>query len=147
MNAELERQHERVADGTPYAPEAYLFVVRSLELSMLTSAPFQHIGGVELCWNMHRLAIKRYGTRAQETLESWGVRSTDDFGQIMYRLIDKGLSAKTDSDRIEDFHAVYVFDDAFAAKYREAPNQWSILSLFFIITLTAIFLAGAKLSV
>ena len=54
---------------------------------------------------------------AKAVLNSWGVRTTDDFGAIVFNLVDAGLMFKTEEDRIEDFHAVYDFDDVFVRSY------------------------------
>ena len=51
-------------------------------------------------------------------LNNWGIQRTRDFGEIVYNLIEIGEMTKSDTDRREDFDAVYDFDDAFQRDYQ-----------------------------
>jgi len=55
---------------------------------------------------------------ALTVLDHWGITSTQDLGRIVFMLIDVGLLARQESDRIEDFDAVYDFAEVFRAGYR-----------------------------
>jgi uncharacterized repeat protein (TIGR04138 family) len=48
---------------------------------------------------------------AKCVLNQWGIRSTGDFGEIVFGLIEIGQMRKTDSDRREDFDDVFNFDE------------------------------------
>jgi uncharacterized repeat protein (TIGR04138 family) len=50
-------------------------------------------------------------------LDSWGVRSTNDFGEIVYNLIKIGKMSKSDNDRREDFDNVYDFEQALVKEF------------------------------
>lgn len=54
---------------------------------------------------------------ARAVLNYWGLHTTADFGAVVYNLIKAGLMSRTDDDRIEDFNAVYSFDDALGRAY------------------------------
>jgi len=71
------------------------------------------VTGQELCRAIQCYAIHQFGLLAPSVLAHWGVRSTGDFGEIVFNLIDIGQMRKTDNDRREDFDDVYSFDDAF----------------------------------
>ena len=73
----------------------------------------RHISGQQLCEAIRLYAVKQYGGLAKSVLNHWGVRSTGDFGEIVFNLISIGQMRKTDSDRREDFDQVFDFDDAF----------------------------------
>jgi uncharacterized repeat protein (TIGR04138 family) len=51
-------------------------------------------------------------------LNSWGITSTSDFGEIVFNLIRIGHMRKTKEDRREDFDNVYDFDTGFEEEYR-----------------------------
>ena len=53
--------------------------------------------------------------------ESWGICSCEDIGHMVFNLIGAGIFGKTDEDSIEDFKAVYDFQEAFAKPY--APEK------------------------
>ncbi|TWT90101.1 hypothetical protein Mal64_04840 [Pseudobythopirellula maris] len=78
--------------------------------------PERHVTGQDLCRAIQGYAIDRYGLMAQSVLGHWGVRTTGDFGEIVFNLIDIGQMRKTDSDRREDFDDVYDFAEALGQK-------------------------------
>jgi uncharacterized repeat protein (TIGR04138 family) len=73
----------------------------------------RHVCGQQLCMGMRDLATLKYGMLAKTVLSHWGVRSTDDFGTLVYALIDRGELRSSEQDTIEDFKSVFDFVDAF----------------------------------
>lgn len=73
----------------------------------------RHVTGQELCRAIQRYAIDQYGMLARCVLDHWGVKTTGDFGEIVFNLIDIGQMRKTDNDRREDFDDVFDFGEAF----------------------------------
>ncbi len=78
----------------------------------------QHVTGQDLCEAALRYALAQYGLLARTVLESLGIRSTSDIGNIVYNLMKIGHMRKTPADRREDFDDVFDFDTAFATDYR-----------------------------
>jgi uncharacterized repeat protein (TIGR04138 family) len=76
-----------------------------------------HISGGELLEGIRRLALEQFGLLAPTVFRHWGVRSTDDFGRIVFEKIECGEMRKTDRDRLSDFFGVYDFDEAFDRQY------------------------------
>ena len=75
----------------------------------------RHVDGRQLCLGLRDYAVKQYGLLAPTVLSRWGIRRTDDFGRIVFAMIDAGLMRKADEDSLEHFHAVYDFEEAFSA--------------------------------
>ena len=73
----------------------------------------RHVDGRQLSEGLRDLAIRQFGLLAHEVLRAWNIHRTDDFGRIVYALIEGQELYKSDADRIEDFYAVFDFDDAF----------------------------------
>lgn len=73
----------------------------------------RHVSGRQLCLGLRDYAIDRYGPLAKTVLNRWGLTCTEDFGKIVFALIDAKLMRKTDEDSLEDFRDVYEFDEAF----------------------------------
>jgi uncharacterized repeat protein (TIGR04138 family) len=80
-------------------------------LDDLESEEERHVTGQQLCEAIRRYAVEQYGFMAKSVLNEWGIRTTGDFGEIVFSLIDIGQMKKTDSDRREDFDDVFDFDD------------------------------------
>jgi uncharacterized repeat protein (TIGR04138 family) len=112
-----------IAQDPRYKPEAYVFVHDALGHTWARLDQRRHITGRELLDGIKDLALKRYGPMARAVLNSWGVKTTDDFGAIVFNLVEAGLLSKTDEDRIEDFHDVYDFEDAFVHSYGIAEPE------------------------
>ena len=50
-------------------------------------------------------------------LKSWGIRTTRDFGEIVYTLIDYEWMSAQPTDTIDDFNEVYDFQTAFRDQF------------------------------
>ncbi len=74
----------------------------------------RHVSGQELCEAARQYGQQQYGYLAPTVLATWGIRRTDDIGQIVFNMIDIGQMRKTRSDKLEDFQDVFQFRDAFA---------------------------------
>jgi len=101
-----------------YHADAYLFVIDAVESVLLEISEVRHISGGELCAGIRKLAISRFGPMAREVLNFWGVHTTEDFGNIVFNLVEAALLLKTEHDRIDDFLDVYDFSEAFDRYYR-----------------------------
>jgi uncharacterized repeat protein (TIGR04138 family) len=77
-----------------------------------------HITGVELLDGIRDLALERYGLMARWVFASWGIRTTEDFGRVVFDLVEQGKMRKTDQDRLSDFYAVYDFEQVLDRDYR-----------------------------
>ena len=77
----------------------------------------RHVSGRDLCFALRRLAHDQYGYMARLVLESWGIKSTGDFGEIVYNLIKIKEMSKSDGDRREDFDNVYDFEQGLMREY------------------------------
>ena len=112
----------------PYPDEAFKFVSDGLrhtakvvhgestakETARGHIGPERHVSGPQLCLGLRDFAIQKYGFLARTVLERWGVRKTDDFGRIVFAMIESGMLRKSEDDAESDFHAVFDFDEAFS---------------------------------
>ena len=112
--AELRRR-----DGK-YNERAYVFVLAALEFAQTKLPARRHLSGVELAWACRDFALEQFGMLAATVLTHWGIKTTEDFGEIVFMLIDVGLLARQPNDRLEDFEHVYDFAEVFrgGAGYR-----------------------------
>ncbi len=105
-----------------YAPEAYLFLneglLRTLQQVEQREKKYRQITGAELADGLREHALEQFGPLAMTVLDRWGIRTTRDFGEIVFLLLSAGLLGKTDEDQIEDFDDLYDFDQAFRAPFR-----------------------------
>ncbi|MSQ90136.1 MAG: hypothetical protein EXS01_01915 [Phycisphaerales bacterium] len=97
-----------VQNGFGRASEAGL-----VETSQL-SIDERHISGQQLCFGLLEYAIEQYGLMAPVVLHRWNVQRTDDFGRIVFALIELGVLRKSPTDSIDDFRSVFDFDEVFS---------------------------------
>ncbi|MBN2379703.1 hypothetical protein JXM67_07875 [candidate division WOR-3 bacterium] len=111
----LARLQSVVNRDKRYRLEAYVFVIQALYRRMQNlkenTGERRHLTAVELLEGIRELGWERYGRLAKEVFEHWGVRATDDFGEIVFNLIEAGEFTKTDEDKREDFNAIFDFED------------------------------------
>lgn len=101
-----------------YAREAYHFVREALDytqqaISRANQGRMRHVTGQELLAGIRAYALKQYGPMALTLLQEWGVRRCEDFGEIVFNLVDAGVLSKTETDSRRDFAHGYDFDEAF----------------------------------
>jgi uncharacterized repeat protein (TIGR04138 family) len=100
-----------------YKFEAYTFVLAALHDTVSGLKKPRHITGGELALGIRKYALDQFGPMAKTVLHHWGIRTTLDFGKIVYALIDVQLLSKQPEDKLEDFDKVYEFEESFG-KYR-----------------------------
>jgi len=83
----------------------------------------RHVSGQQLCEAIRKFALTQYGYMAKTVLNSWGLHTTGDFGEIVFNLIRIGQMRKTPDDRREDFDDVYDFDTALLQEFKITPSD------------------------
>lgn len=112
---------ELVRRDSRYALEAYDFVYAALAHTqeMLGRAAAdagregredRHVSPRELLQGIRDLALREFGLMARTVFRMWGIQRTDDFGEIVFNLIEAELMSKTPEDDKRDFQAVYDLD-------------------------------------
>ena len=111
---EFVHQVETIAwrDGR-YRKEAYLFVYKALDYTLKELKARRHVTGKELLQGISAYGLEQYGPMTKTVFKYWGVRKTEDFGNIVFNLVEAGMMGKTDEDSIEDFRDMYDFDEEF----------------------------------
>ena len=80
----------------------------------------RHLTGQQLCEAIRLFALEQYGYMAKCVLNSWGVHTTGDFGEIVFNLIEIGQMRKTKHDRREDFDDVFDFETGLQQSFKIA---------------------------
>jgi uncharacterized repeat protein (TIGR04138 family) len=111
-----------------YQRDAYLFVREALEYTQKTIAKdtrgrVRHVTGQELLTGIRTFALEQFGPMAKTLLEEWGVRSCQDFGEIVFNMVEVGWLAKTKHDSRADFDHGYDFDDALVKPFLPKSKQ------------------------
>jgi uncharacterized repeat protein (TIGR04138 family) len=123
----MSRQLPPALLATKYPPEAFDFVRRGLDHTANNvhgaaepeQAPAsRHITGQQLCNGLRDFAIAEYGLMARTVLARWRISATEDFGHIVFALVEAKALSTTEGDSIRDFIDIFRFEEAFPTAVR-----------------------------
>ncbi|MSR51719.1 MAG: hypothetical protein EXS09_00320 [Gemmataceae bacterium] len=105
-----------------YAYEAYEFMFEALSHTQRLHgrAPVageepgadHHVSGSEILKGVVSLARDEFGFLARTVFQQWGLRKTDDVGEVVFNLIEANLLSKTEMDHRSDFQDLFELDHA-----------------------------------
>ena len=129
MTSSLQAMRDLLAEDQRYKLDAYQFIRESLQYAhehMIgelaedesgdKTGP-RHVTGQQLCEACRLYGIEQYGYLTKMVLGNWGIKSTSDFGDLVYNLIRIEQMRKSEADQREDFDNVYDFEDAFEPEF------------------------------
>ena len=101
-----------------YELEAYLFVRQALDttvkaLNKPKEGPGRHVTGQELLEGIRLFTLQEFGPMSLTVLHTWSIYKTDDFGNIVFNLVESGVLGSTSEDSQADFSGGYDFEEAF----------------------------------
>ena len=103
-----------------FAEGAYHFVRQALDhtisnLKKQCEKPNRrnHVSGQQLLDGIRLFALDQYGPMAKTLLDTWRIEKCEDFGDIVFNLVEHGILGKTEEDSREDFTGGYTFEEAF----------------------------------
>jgi len=128
MGRSSEDDYSAIVRQDPrYPVEAYRFVSEAIRYTAVKldkdkedvppDDARRHISGRELLMGIRELALEQFGHMAKVVLELWGIARTEDFGEIVFNMVEHECLRKTDEDSKKDFEGVYDFAEAFEAGF------------------------------
>ncbi len=102
---------------------AYHFVRQALDYTLKEHAGKadtggrRHVTGMELLDGIREYAINQFGPLTLTVFLEWNIRRCEDFGEIVFQLVDYGILGKTENDRKSDFAGGYDFEEAFLVPF------------------------------
>ena len=113
-----EALDQRLATDVRFHRDADLFMREALDFTQkLVSRENQgkgrHVTGQELLDGLRQYALQQFGPMTTTVFEEWGIRNCQNFGEIVFNMVEIGLLAKTEKDTRDDFQSGYDFTEAF----------------------------------
>ena len=115
----MKKNLEQIAgeDGR-FSPPGIRFVYEGLDFTAKKiTVERRHVSGQTLCEGLRKLAVKKWGRMAMVVLNVWGIKTTRDFGEIVYLMIRHELMSAQPTDSIDDFNDVYDFKTVFKDQF------------------------------
>lgn len=101
-----------------YSREAYEFVREALEYTRVWMDRRGHVTGQELLEGIRKYALDQFGPMAKTVLNFWGVKACEDFGHIVFNLVDQKVLSKTPEDSLDDFRSGHDFEEMFDKPFK-----------------------------
>lgn len=117
----LDRDPRYAEDAYHFLREALDFTIKLLEKPV--EGPGRHVSGQELLEGIRQFTLKEYGPMSLRVLHSWGIRRTEDFGEMVFNMVGVGILGKTAEDQKDDFAGGYDFETAFSKPFRSRQPQ------------------------
>ena len=120
MRRRMEKKNlEKIAreDGR-FSPAAIRFVYEGLGYTAkrIADEP-RHVTGQTLCEGLKKLAVEKWGRLALLVLNTWGIKGTREFGEIVYLMIKHKWMSAQPADSIDDFDDVFDFQAVFKEQF------------------------------
>jgi len=115
----MKKNLEQIAkEDDRFSPPGIRFVYEGLGFTVkkITVEP-RHVSGQTLCEGLRKLAVKKWGRMAMVVLNTWGIKTTRDFGEIVYLMIKHEWMSAQPADSIDDFNDVYDFKTVFKDQF------------------------------
>jgi uncharacterized repeat protein (TIGR04138 family) len=105
----MEHKILKLAREIGYDREALKFVFVGLQEAI--KEPGVHVSGQELCLALKKMGMEWFGWLAKTVFTTWGVHKTQDWGNIVFAMVDAEMMGKQEEDTIEEFTDVFDFDE------------------------------------
>ena len=119
-----------LAKDPRYRMDAYSFVRDALDFTQKATIREHrkalHVTGQQLLAGIRDFTLSQFGPMAITVLEEWGIKRCEDFGEIVFNMVESGMLSKTDKDSREDFQGGYDFEEAFRKPFLprdKAPSK------------------------
>lgn len=114
-----------------YDREAYVFLRDGLDFchkaffkgARKKEGQGSHVTVQQLLDGIRLYALQEYGPMALTVLDSWGIRNCEDFGNIVFNMVESKLLSTTENDTPEEFRKGYAFKEAFRDPFLPARQK------------------------
>jgi uncharacterized repeat protein (TIGR04138 family) len=123
-----------LAKDARYQRDAYHFVKDALDHTQKlvlrqNREQMRHVSGQELLNGVRDYALTQFGPMTKMVFEEWGIKCCEDFGEIVFNMVEIGLLGKTEKDSRADFANGYSFDEAFRKPFLPANRTEALKDL------------------
>lgn len=90
-----------------YSPQSYFFVFEVFESIFHKLGQQRHVTGQELAEYFLDYGTEKFGPLRDMVFKFWGIKSSEDLGEIVYNLINSNLLKKLATDTKGDFSGIF----------------------------------------
>ncbi len=121
MNKQFYRIVEDIhTKDSRYSEGVYEFVMQALSYTQKKYKKSHHVTAEELLVGIKELLTSTFGPMTLTVLQYWGISSTEDFGNVVFNLVEDKILSRAEDDEFDKFKDVYDFETTFKNDYRKA---------------------------
>ena len=132
--SDLLKQHAALQTAFTNDPrfniEAYAFVCEAVDFTCRKLDQRTDIQGHELLDGIIELALEQFGFLAHLVFQHWGITTTDDFGDMVFTLVEAGLLGRSPRDSKADFANVFDLHQALDERYTITDEPSSVYDAY-----------------
>ena len=97
-----------------YAPRAYALL---MDVFRYLTADGKHVSAADILDEFREMTLDQFGPLSYRVLVEWGVKSTEDVGEMIFNLAESHRIGKDEGDTAESFAGGFNFKEAFLGPY------------------------------
>ena len=117
INYERDNFDDIVARDKRYNARAYALLVTVLD-TLGGEDHNEHFSSEDILEEFRESALEQFGPLTYTVLTEWGVKCTEDVGEMMFNLVESKRIARDEQDTPENFMGGYDFKEAFLDPYQ-----------------------------
>lgn len=102
-----------------YDEGVYEFVMQALSFTQKKFKKSKHVSAEELLIGIKELLLNTFGPMSLMVLKHWGIETTDDFGNVVYNLVEDKILSRSEEDDFAKFKNAYDFKTVFKEEYEQ----------------------------
>ena len=120
---------EKIVRNDPrYSSGAYQFLREALDhtqkvITKPVKGSGRHVSGQELLEGIREYGLSQFGPMTMSVFAEWGIHRCEDFGELVFNLVENELLKKTETDSRDDFKSGYNFFQAFRKPFLPVTKQ------------------------
>jgi len=117
-----------ITNDSRYTTEAYEFIGEAVNFTAAKlkknrlNPKTRHITCLELLYGVSEFAIKQFGPMAGDIFETWGLRSSQAIGDVVFNMINEQLLSASENDSLEQFSRGASFYELFRKPFLPTRN-------------------------
>ena len=105
-----------IAKDDRYNPRAYALLMNVIRVLGGDNCD-RHMTGEDILDEFREMTLDQFGPLSYRVLVEWGVKSTEDVGEMIFNLAESHRIGKDEGDTAESFAGGFNFEEAFLGPY------------------------------
>ncbi len=125
--ADLAQAKKLARQDSRYPATAFFYLINTLREMLNRRKEGEHVTGKEVCLTLRQNLLDDFSLLAPDVLHAWNIVETNDFGNMVYDMVEAGIFSTSPQDSRADFVDVYPIPGGLALPQEGRSQSWPIL--------------------